>query len=131
MAPRQLRLVLELTYLSFDEPTVFPFGPGAPLFGAVHPYFAPQPYFLYQGGFEWKHWLSRDYQMFANETFYAFDYRLGWDSDFNNYNTFRLRAESDVKSWLSLGLGVRFITSSVYDVSEAFAYAHIRLPRLN
>ncbi len=126
LPPRQLRLVANLDYFSFGEQTQIVNPDPTIVLGAVHPYFAPASFFFYQAGLEWRHWLSRDFYKYANQAWYQLGYRTGWDSQFNNYHTFQLLTNLDVRSWLSVGASAFFIASPIYDVHSAMAFIKFR-----
>ena len=119
--PCQLKVVLTTDLLGYREPDAGPRRPARFLFGTIHPYFAPKFYGYYEARLEWKQWLSRDYFAHSNQCWYSLQYGIGWDNQFNNYNTFRALAADDVRPWLTLGADAQVILSPVYQAVQARA----------
>jgi tetratricopeptide (TPR) repeat protein len=129
LPPRQLKANLSVDYESFSQQTIFGPTPATRILDAVHPYFAPRSFAYYEGRIEWYHWLSRDYFTDSNQCWYSLQYGLGFDSNFNNYNVFRVLGNWDVKDWLSVGADANFMISDVYNMQSAVAYLLLRFPR--
>ncbi len=126
--PCQLKVVLTTDLLGYREQSVLPTSSPDFLIGTIHPYFAPGFYNYYEARLEWKQWLSRDYFAHSNQCWYSLQYGIGWDNQFNNYNTFRALASDDVRPWLTVGADAQVILSPVYQAAQAMAYITVRFP---
>jgi predicted Zn-dependent protease len=126
--PGELKAIFSADLLNYRASTIFnPFDP-SDLTGAVHPYFSPRLYVYYEGRLSWKKWLSRDYFTYANQCWYNLEYAIGWDNNLNNYNTFRIQFNADLKPWLSVGADARAVLSPVYNAQGVTAYLVLRWP---
>ena len=126
--PTQLKLVLTGDFFGYREPTVFPTADPRNLFGAIHPYFAPDFFAFYEGRIEYTQWLSRDYFVYSNQCWYSLQYALGFDDRLATYNSVRGQFNFDVKPWLTIGAEVRATFSDVYRATAALGYVVIRFP---
>jgi tetratricopeptide (TPR) repeat protein len=126
--PCEFKAVLTADLQTFRNQTVFRTADTNFLLGTIHPYFSPSFYSYCEGRLEWKQWLSRDYFVHSNQCWYSVQGGLGWDNNFNSYETLRALANFDLKPWLSIGADVRLIFSRVYDMTSAVAYVIVRLP---
>jgi hypothetical protein len=130
LPPKQLRFAVNIDHQAFAQQSIVPPFDNPPdnLAGTIHPYFAPANFTYYEGRLEWTHWLSRDVFTYSNQCWYSLQYGLGWDSNFNNYNTFRALFNWDIKPWLSVGADTRYMFSKVYNMQTALAYVIFRFP---
>jgi hypothetical protein len=127
--PHELKLVLTGDIFGYAQSTIFSHpGNTDDLVGTIHPYFSPHFYAYYEGRLTWKHWLSRDYFYYANQCWYSFEYGIGWDNSFNNYQVLRGLFNVDVCSWLSVGADSQVVLSPVYNNVGVYAYLIARLP---
>ncbi len=126
--PYQLKVVLTTDLLGYGQQSVLPTADPNFLIGTIHPYFAPSFYGYYEARLEWKEWLSRDYFAHSNQCWYSLQYGVGWDNQFNNYQTFRALAADDVRPWLTLSADAQVVLSPVYQAAQAMGYVTIRFP---
>ncbi len=124
--PRQLMVHLDYDFTNFNEFTVF--DPVNGLFGAVHPYFAPQSFSQVTSFVEWRQTLNRDLFVGAREWWYSLRYGVRFDSESEFYNLWSGEIHHDLKPWLSLQAGCNFIRSGSYDVSAAYGSIVVRFP---
>src|SRR5262249_42655485 len=129
-SPKELKLVLLADYLAFDQGTIFRNGIVSPdnIAGAIHPYFAPSGFLFTEARLEFKQYLSRDTFTHADVLYYSLQYGLGVDSNAVAYNDFRVLFNYDVEPWLSVGADTQIFLSSVYTLTTAHAYVHLRWP---
>jgi tetratricopeptide (TPR) repeat protein len=127
--PRQLTATFSIDGQSFREPSVF-VGPGDSIVNAVHPYFTPRGFVLYQGRLTYTEYLSRDYFLHANTCWYTLQYGLAWDSEFVNYHILRGALSRDCCSWLTLALDGSVTASQAYTGAWFYATATLRWPIL-
>jgi tetratricopeptide (TPR) repeat protein len=126
LPPTQLKFVLSLDYMTFNQQTVFLIPDSS--VGAIHPYFAPAGFMYYEGRAEWFHWLSRDYFVYANQCWYSLQYALGFDSNLQTYNNFRVILNADIKPWFSVGVQAEAMISDVYNMQQVYLYGVYRFP---
>jgi tetratricopeptide (TPR) repeat protein len=126
--PGELKAIFSADLLNYRASTVFLPDESGELVPVVHPYFSPRLFVYYEGRISWKKWLSRDYFTYANQCWYCLEYAIGWDNSMNNYNTFRIQFNADLKPWLSVGADVHAVLSPTYNAQGATAYLVLRWP---
>jgi len=136
--PTELKGVISIDGQTFREPTLIDNDNPLDVTGAVHPYFTPRGFVIYEGRLEWTHVFTRDHFFHSNNSWYSLQYGIAWDSEFVNYNLFRFLYNQDCGSWLSVGFDAHRTISNVYKErgsalshpSAAGSLVMARLPRL-
>ena len=128
LPPKMLKIAERLYYWGYREGTTFPTNPIDPanIFGAVHPYFAPNSYTQMELRIEWWHWLSRDYFAHSNQCWYSLQYGIMTDSNLVTFHNLRALFNYDVCTWLSVGAAANAQLSSVYNMFSALGYLQVR-----
>lgn len=133
VSPNELKLIGDIHYWSYDSGTAFTLGlpvSDPPLFGTVHPYFAPGGYSLFSGHLEWKKALSTDVVEDADPTWIGIRGGGGVDSDGVAFAFGRAIFHRDFFYWLSFHSELGVTESRVYRDLSAFAYLTARLRRI-
>ena len=126
--PDELRAVFSIDGQNFREATIIPNPDPFDITNAVHPYFTPKSFFIYQGRLEWTQYCSRDHFLHSNSTWYSLQYGLAWDSEFVNYNLARALFVHDVGSCLSVGLDAHVTLAQVYRGAWVGGFLTLRWP---
>jgi hypothetical protein len=128
LPPKQLKLVERVNVEAFREGTIFPTNPPDPnfLFGAVHPYFAPDFFASFECRVEWYHWLSRDTYVHSNQCWYSLQYGISTDLNMVVYHNLRAILNYDISSCCSIGAEASTQQSAPYRMWAAMAYLQIR-----
>jgi tetratricopeptide (TPR) repeat protein len=124
LPPKQLQVVLTALYLSYQHGTIFAI-PNDPE-GAIHPYFAPSSFLLYDASLQWTHWLSRDWFAYSNQCWYMLQEGLAFDNRGHLYDSVRAGLHADLKSWLTVSVEGQGLFSTVYNYGQVYAYMTIR-----
>ena len=112
--PTQLKGVISIDGQTFREPTIFTSSDGLDVTGAIHPYFTPRGFVIYEGRLEWTHYFTRDHFLHSNNSWYSLQYGIAWDSEFVNYNLFRVLFNHDCGSWMSVGFDAHATIADIY-----------------
>jgi tetratricopeptide (TPR) repeat protein len=123
--PMELKGVISIDGQNYREPTVIQNSDPVDVTNAIHPYFTPRGFVIYEGRLEWTHYISRDHFLHSNNTWYSLQYGVAWDSEFVNYNLFRALVSHDVGSWLTIGADAQATLADVY--RGAWLGAHVTL----
>jgi tetratricopeptide (TPR) repeat protein len=129
--PRQLKFVTTIDYMAYAHQSIQNQNDPNNSLLAVHPYFAPAGFALYEGRLEWLHYFSRDYFAHSNVCYYGLQAGLAWDNQFRIYQRFALLFNFDVKPWLSIGAESNYTSTNVYQQVGAHAYLVLRLPHFH
>jgi tetratricopeptide (TPR) repeat protein len=128
--PDELKWIGDVRYWSYDEGTSIPIGTpfGAPpLFGTVHPYFAPSGYAIFSSHLEWNKALGGDAFKEADLCWVGLRGGAGVDTDGELFGFARATFHRDVCYWLSFHTELGFTESNVYRDVSAYAYLTARL----
>jgi tetratricopeptide (TPR) repeat protein len=129
--PYQLKFVTTLDYMAYAHQSIQdPNDPNNSLL-AIHPYFAPAGFAVYENRLEWLHYFSRDYFAHANACYYGLQAGLGWDNQFRIYNRFAALLNLDLKPWCSVGAMGNYYKTNNYQQVGAHAYLVLRLPHFH
>lgn len=128
LPPKMLKLVQKLQFWGYREGTRFPTDPPQDnnLFGATHPYFAPDGYAQVEFRVEWWHWLSRDYFVHSNQCYYSLQYGIATDNQLVTFHNLKATLNYDVCTWLTIGGEASTQLSSVYNMYSAMGFLQIR-----
>ena len=124
--PRQLFIHLDYSFANTNQSTIF--NPVTGLFNATHPYFSPRSFSQVTLYAEWKHWLTRDLFIGADQLWYSLRYGVSFDSQSEFYNLWGAELRHDIRPWFSLGLRADMLRSGSYDLSTAMGQVIIRFP---
>jgi tetratricopeptide (TPR) repeat protein len=129
--PCELKLVNRFDYYGYTQASVL--NPNDPTNStyAIHPYFSPRGFSVYENRLEWTQYLSRDSFTNANVCYYSLQYGIAWDNAYINYHRFRALFNYDVRPWLSIGMDANLTLSTVYQQVGATAYLVFRLPHFS
>jgi tetratricopeptide (TPR) repeat protein len=126
--PTELKGVISIDGQTFREPTIITSSDGVDVTGAVHPYFTPRGFVIYEGRLEWTHYFTRDHFLHSNNSWYSLQYGIAWDSEFVNYNLFRVLFNHDCGSWMSVGFDAHATIADIYKGAWFGAYLTLRRP---
>ncbi len=128
LPPKQLKLVQKMYFWGYREGTTFPTTPPQDnfIFGATHPYFAPNAFTQVEFRVEWWHWLSRDYFVHSNQCWYSLQYGIAADNQLVTYHNLKGVLNYDVCTWLTVGAEAAAQLSSVYNMYSAMGFLQIR-----
>lgn len=128
LPPKMLKLAQKLYFWGYREGTIFPTTPPQDnnLFGATHPYFAPEGYAQLELRIEWWHWLSRDYFVHSNQCWYSLQYGIMTDNNLVTFHNLKAILNYDVCTWLTIGGEAGAQLSSVYNMYSAMGFLQVR-----
>ena len=121
----QWRLLADVYYFDFAEPTVFVGAPGD-LAGAIHPYFSPAGFVFSTLSLEYKRWLSRHNHKYANHWWWSAAAGGRVDSEGFGYGVGSFRLHRDHRAWLTSGVQASLVRSEVFDSTGVRAFLTAR-----
>lgn len=121
----RLRAIGNFDFITFSEQST----PGPVpnnIAGTTHPYFAPNGFSFVSVGVEWKHWLSCDRFVGADELYYQLYLGARFDSESDSYFLFRGSLNYDIRNWLTWQFGVTQTSSPAFDETTVSSNLIIR-----